>query len=547
MSNVKTVSLRFVVTVVGSVWMTGCGADSHGSAELGEVSEPTSREGAELQADATYDLAFEAAAKEFAIPAATLKATAWALTRYQMISSEPHVDGEEGGPTPDRRHGLMAVPEPVALAMAAQLGVTVDAVQDDPATNIRAAAAAMSKRAGELGVERGQLMSWGVVVAEYAGVTGFELRQRFIQADYLGALAGGLGRLTEGLRATAEGAKIEALVGEQATLQQGLTRAPDFGAGIWRPSPNFRARSGGHKPQLVVIHTCEGSYASCQSTFINGSTSAHYVVNTNGEVTQMVRESDRASHISAVYDCVRNSQRRCELTGVPSNDITVGIEHAGFASQRTFPSEQLGESTKLVCDIAKRWKIPADRFHVVGHGQLQPWNRTDPGANWPWASYVAQIAACAQTTTTPTPPGTGEIIIDSNNANNDSTKARIEVSANWASSTNVSGFFGTGYFVAGTNAVSDGASFWFFAQAAGPRSIDAWWSAASDRSTSATYVAFNAAGVRVGEGAVNQTINGGRWNQVGTFNFSAGWNRVLLSRWGAPGAAVVVADALRVR
>ena len=45
---------------------------------------------------------------------------------------------------------------------------------------------------------------------------------------------------------------------------------------------------------------------------------------------------------------------------------------------------------------------------------------------------------------------------------------------------------------------------------------------------------------------VNQTANGGKWNQVGRFNFTAGWNKIVVSRWQNPGK-VVIADAVRIR
>ncbi len=44
----------------------------------------------------------------------------------------------------------------------------------------------------------------------------------------------------------------------------------------------------------------------------------------------------------------------------------------------------------------------------------------------------------------------------------------------------------------------------------------------------------------------NQQVNGGKWNTLGTFNFSAGWNKVVVSRWAA-GGFVVVADAIRIQ
>ena len=58
----------------------------------------------------------------------------------------------------------------------------------------------------------------------------------------------------------------------------------------------------------------------------------------------------------------------------------------------------IAQSAKLVCDITKRNNIPRDKYHIVGHGQLQPYNRTDPGPNWPWAAYLDSVRSyCGDT------------------------------------------------------------------------------------------------------------------------------------------------------
>ena len=94
--------------------------------------------------------------------------------------------------------------------------------------------------------------------------------------------------------------------------------------------------------------------------------------------------------------------------------------------------------------------------------------------------------------------------------------------------------------------MSDGATFSFYLSAAGTRTIDAWWTAGTNRSATAPFIAYNAAGTEVGRVSVNQQINGGAFRTIGTWNFSAGWNRVVLSRWTTTGY-VVIADAIRVR
>ena len=137
------------------------------------------------------------------------------------------------------------------------------------------------------------------------------------------------------------------------------------------------------------------------------------------------------------------------------------------------------------------------------------------------------------------------IIVDSNNANNDGSVARYEVSANWSVGTSA-GYYGTGYNYAATQAISDPATFWFYLPSAATKTIDGWWVAGTNRSTTAPFIAFNASGAEVGRVAANQQANGGKWVALGTWSFSAGWNKVQLSRWTTTGY-VVIADAIRVR
>jgi len=295
---------------------------------------------------------------------------------------------------------------------------------------------------------------------------------------------------------------------------------------------------------LVVIHSCEGSYASCWGWLTNptAQASAHYVINAAGtEVAQLVKESERAWHVSATYSCANNGEQRCDLDGQRTNDFAVGIEHAGFASQSGWAEPQIEASAKLVCNVTSAWNIAKDRYHIVAHQQLQPWNRNDPGPNWPWNTYLNRINALCGAGASPQ-----NLIIDSNNANNDLNWGYVQISANWKSSDNVAGYYGSGYWYADTAPVSDSAAFFFKAEADGERTIDAWWTSGLDRSESATFVAFNAANQRVGSAAVDQTHNGGQWNELGRVRFTRGWNKITLSRW-QPTGRVVVADAIRIR
>ena len=524
---------RLLLAALVASLLFGCGVSDASLTTDSQAERFGNDEEALARTADTWDPLFAAAGERHDVPPALLKSLSFSMTRYENVQGEAEF---EAAPA---RVGVMGL-STRALGDAARLaGVSVEAAKTDPAANIDAAAALLSARATQLHIDRTSLRAWAPVLGDFAELTDVQARAAFVQGDVFATLTLGVGRLGDGLALDS----LRADIGDYASTSQALDRAPDYGSAVWRPSPNFDSR-GGATPKFVVIHSCEGTYASCWSWLDDTASgvSAHYVVNPTGtEISQLVRESDRAWHIGATYDCANNGNQMCDLNGQGSNAYSVGIEHGGFATQTSWPTAQIDASAKLVCSISRNWNIPRDRYHVVAHAQLQPYNRTDPGAAWPWSSYLTKINSACGTPTTPT-----ALIIDSNNANNDTSKGYIQLSSNWTSSSNVSGYYGSGYWWASTAAVSDGAAFWFKVDTAGPRTIDAWWTAGSDRSTATSFVAFNAAGTNVGDATANQSINGGKWNTLGTFTFTAGWNKVVVSRWQAAGK-VVIADAIRVR
>lgn len=145
-----------------------------------------------------------------------------------------------------------------------------------------------------------------------------------------------------------------------------------------------------------------------------------------------------------------------------------------------------------------------------------------------------------------TPPPSTTIIVDSDNANNDAAKAKVEYAGTWTTSTATSGYYGSSYRWAATEQSSAPATFSFYLASAGTRTIDAWWVAGSNRSSAAGFIAYASDGAEVGRTTKNQQTSGGAWITLGTYSFKAGWNRVVLSRWQAPGS-VVIADAIRAR
>ena len=456
-----------------------------------------------------FDSIFAAAGAEFGVPPTLLRAIGWVETRWQMVA------GVEEFPGRPAAFGVMGLRGAALERGAALAGVTPEAARRDPKANIRAAAALISAHVTESGIE-------GAIV-RYSGIdvpSGLEAYRREVER-LLGAL------IPQGIAA--------------ACPPPVDTGAPDYAPAVWRASPNFNARPSDStgRVHMVIVHTCESNYASCWSWLVNpvSQVSAHYVVNEDGgEVSQLVREPDRGWHIAALYRCALNLMHDCWLDSVQSNDFTVGIEHAGFVSQASFPTSQIDASARLVCDITRDRGIPRDWQHIVGHGQLQPENRTDPGPQWPWIAYIHRIQARC-----------GEVVVDDSSQFNDAGVAMSVVPATWPATQQTSDYYGGGYRFASTQPdATDGAVFTFRLDSAAARTLDARWTSGTNRSPRAAYVVVSATGDTLGVVSVDQRTGGGAWHKLGMWTFPAGWNRVVLTRRDTAGT-VVVADAVRLR
>jgi hypothetical protein len=473
-----------------------------------------------------FDAHFRAAAAEHSVGAELLRGIAWVETRFHMVV--PEGDGDHHGLEP--AWGVMAL-RGERLERGAQIaGLDIGDVRTDPAANIRAAAALLAHEARVAGVSGRGASDWADAIMSFSGIALAEGRHAYAEAV-----------LQRSTSPALQNAGDAGTAPDCEPPRPPPPPPPSAVRTVWRASPNYddRMLGVGGTVSMIIVHTCEGGYIGCWSWLANTASgvSAHYVIDEGGiEISQLVQEAKRAWHIGALYDCALNRSRRCELSGVQSNHFTVGIEHAGFASQRSFPEQQLDVSAHLACAITQRHAIPRDFQHLVAHGQLQPWNRTDPGPNWPWVRYLGLVQRHCN-----------ELVVDDDVAWTDPAYGRASASAAWTATNATAGYYGAGYRWAATSPdATDALVFELLVERDGRFGVDTRWTAGSNRSANARFSVRTAAGAALAEATVDQREHHDAWRTLAELNLTAGWHRIELSRAG-PAGAVVVADAVRIR
>jgi AmpD protein len=171
--------------------------------------------------------------------------------------------------------------------------------------------------------------------------------------------------------------------------------SPRWAQGWWDEavpftSPNFDARPAAMPVTLAVLHSISlppGQYGGDAVEQLFGNrldwdahpyydgirglrVSAHFFVRRDGRLLQFVSCDQRAWHAG------RSTWRGRE----DCNDFSVGIELEGLEGS-TFEAAQYLRLARLIRALASRYPIE----EVVGHEDVAPGRKFDPGAGFDWA------------------------------------------------------------------------------------------------------------------------------------------------------------------
>ncbi|MCX4511070.1 N-acetylmuramoyl-L-alanine amidase [Streptomyces sp. NBC_01619] len=300
---------------------------------------------------------------------------------------------EDGGTLPARLR---------TLERAAQLtGISPERLRTSPAANVRGGAALLAAAQKRLGGQPSDdPADWYGAVARFSGADDSATAKTYAD-DVYDVIRSGQSRTTDsgqrvalpadaGLRpdtATADGLGLR-------TVDQGLTECPRSVACEWIPAPYKEFGAGdygnhdkGNRPasqavEYIVIHDTEATWDTTLQLVQNPEyVSWQYSLrSSDGHVAQHLRLKDVGWHAGNWY----------------VNAKSVGLEHEGFlvSPDAWYTEAMYRSSARLVRYLAKRYDIPLDRQHIIGHDNVPgtlpstiAGMHTDPGPYWDWAHY----------------------------------------------------------------------------------------------------------------------------------------------------------------
>ena len=166
------------------------------------------------------------------------------------------------------------------------------------------------------------------------------------------------------------------------------------------PSPNFDDRPDGTIIELLVVHGISlppGEFGGpgIIELFTNRldpgahpyyaqvadlRVSSHFLIRRDGELLQFVPCAKRAWHAGVSS---WRGRERC-------NDFSIGVELEG-TDDSPYEAAQYAALARLTRALVRRYPIG----DVVGHSDIAPGRKTDPGSGFDWARYreLARLVA----------------------------------------------------------------------------------------------------------------------------------------------------------
>ncbi|MHB9847909.1 N-acetylmuramoyl-L-alanine amidase [Streptomyces krungchingensis] len=388
--------------------------------------------------------AFEDSAAEYRVPKSVLLGVSYVQSRWDTHAGVPSVSGGYGpmhltgartalaqahqNSAPHAQAGSSAAisgaplpegPPPeqmTTLEQAARLvGISSRRLRTDAAENVRGGAALLADTQRQLGRPLStDPADWWGAVARFTGTTNSVTAAEFAD-DVFAVIRKGARRTTDTGQQVTLAASPGARPNASQTQAARPAKAPHTDvecpatlACDWIPSPHVEFgddRYGNHDPadrpkdqkiDYIIIHDTEDTSPVMIKTVQDPSEASwHYTIrSSDGSVIQHVKTKDVAWQAGNQF----------------INARSIGIEHEGFLTHPDawYTEQMYRSSARLVSYLAKKYGIPLDRQHILGHDNVPgptastiPGMHEDPGPYWDWRHYFDLLGAPLRATAGP--------------------------------------------------------------------------------------------------------------------------------------------------
>jgi N-acetylmuramoyl-L-alanine amidase len=150
-----------------------------------------------------------------------------------------------------------------------------------------------------------------------------------------------------------------------------------------RPSPNHDARPQGQAVDILLLHYTDMESAAAALERLcdpAARVSAHYCIDEDGTVYRLVDEARRAWHAGV--------SSWAGASDINARSIGIELVNPGHTcGYRPFPAAQMTALSALAKAILARHPIPPGR--VLGHSDVAPARKRDPGELFDWRALAA--------------------------------------------------------------------------------------------------------------------------------------------------------------
>jgi len=154
--------------------------------------------------------------------------------------------------------------------------------------------------------------------------------------------------------------------------------------GLYTISEQYAAQSQDSRVQFIVLHYTETDFAKSLNILTRGPVSSHYLIDANPpRIYRLVPEDRRAWHAGKSFWQGQTGLNVSSIGIEIVNDGNRGNLEGPFAP---WDPAQIEAVVALVKDIAARHGVQP--HHIVGHSDIAPQRKQDPGAAFPWYRLV---------------------------------------------------------------------------------------------------------------------------------------------------------------